>query len=311
MADRIRDKRLRNWSWFNNQVLDCYGPTIGADGIAVYMVLVRFADQAAQTSYPAVPTISAATGMSVRQVSRVLVALARHGLVRITPQYGPDGRQSSNLYTLLELPPAGGREDGARDILPPAGGRGDATGASTPPPASHRGDATQASPSLPPGHPPDATQASKQDSGNQTHPIQREGERPGPSPPAETFDAQTLRPWLAEQCAEAGLPASAVDFARELAAWQDQIASGRRHVVPTAKGQAADLRLWLRRAIAWAQSHPPEVKHGTAVPPAQRSAGPTAAAIAHSQAELAAGVAAILARKAAPGDGGPPDVPPL
>ncbi|HUS17944.1 MAG TPA: helix-turn-helix domain-containing protein [Chloroflexia bacterium] len=311
MADRLRDKRPGNWSWFNNEILDRLGATIGAGGIAVYMVLVRYAHNETQTCYPAVPTISAATGVSPRQVSRILAQLARAGLIHIRPRYDASGQQSSNLYTLLEVPVGLGQgATAAPAAMTGWHGEGDRV-ASTPLTASHREGDRVASTPLTHSQGEGDRVAYKPDVMNQTYRNQREGESAAPSPPAEFFDAETLRPWLAEQCAAAGLPAGAVDFARELAAWHDQIAAGRRPVGPAASAQAADLRLWLRRAVAWAQSHPQEGQHGTPIPPAQRPARPDATALAATRAELAAGIAAIVARQAVARGEGAPDVPPL
>lgn len=103
MNASVRDNRRSNWGWFNYEVLDQHGAAIGPNGIAVYMALVRFANNETQAASPAVPRIAKAIGLSERTVQRTLALLETAGLIAITPRYTEDGDRTSNLYTLLDL----------------------------------------------------------------------------------------------------------------------------------------------------------------------------------------------------------------
>jgi hypothetical protein len=84
MSD-IRDTRQGGWGWYQYELLDTYGPHIGAPAIAVYVALTRFANNATQTTRPAAERIGEVTGLSTRQVRRELAVLAREGLIRSAP----------------------------------------------------------------------------------------------------------------------------------------------------------------------------------------------------------------------------------
>lgn len=73
-----------------------------------------------------------------------------------------------------------------------------------------------------------------------------------------------LRQWVAQQLAEAGLPAHAVNLDEQTARWHD---APRRHT-------EGDWRNWIRRAIDWATTHPAEWQHAAPrrPPPAPPSA---------------------------------------
>jgi DNA-binding MarR family transcriptional regulator len=148
VMDNVRSLRNQGWAWFDYAVLDTHGPKIKAAGIAVYMVLARHAGNETQQAFPALQSIAAKTGMSDRQVKRVLKTLADEGLISIEPQHDADGRQLSNLYTLLPIMSYRG------DTQSPSGGTH----------SPGEGD----------------TQSPKQDSGNNTHRNKRETVAPAP-----------------------------------------------------------------------------------------------------------------------------------
>ena len=109
MTDQVDDTRRKNWGWFYYEVVDQWGATIKADGLAVYMVLIRHADQEG-TCYPSTATIAEKTGLSRRHVVSTLQTLAGHNLISITSRtsIGDHGGtvHQSNLYRLLPLPSA-------------------------------------------------------------------------------------------------------------------------------------------------------------------------------------------------------------
>ncbi|MGB2775418.1 MAG: helix-turn-helix domain-containing protein, partial [Anaerolineae bacterium] len=63
--NQIIDERRTNWFWIDNEVVDRFGPQIGAYGLAVYAALARFADGHTRIAFPAIPTI--ATQLSVHR----------------------------------------------------------------------------------------------------------------------------------------------------------------------------------------------------------------------------------------------------
>lgn len=235
--DRVRDTRQRDWGWFNYSLLDTYGPLIKADGIAVYVALVRHADNATQTCHPSYETLAGETGLSRRQVMRVIERLATVGLLRVTPQSTTttEGKRvhAANRYTLLAL-----------DVAPVA-----EAPAPRPAPvvvtASHQGSDTQ---------------SPKQDSTDKTQSEQEreiptgEGSALAPAPdgegdewPAVTVldrDALCTARYLA--FAQGVVPGVRVDgtwLAAEFAAYRDSVADrGKRSA-----DWGAGWRAWLRR----------------------------------------------------------------
>lgn len=108
--DSVQDTRRKNWGWFYYDLVDQWGETIKADGLAVMMVLIRHADNDTHDCYPSTATIAQKTGLSRRYVVTVLQRLAGHGLITITPRVITSAAGNtipqSNLYTLLPLPSA-------------------------------------------------------------------------------------------------------------------------------------------------------------------------------------------------------------
>ena len=80
--NQIIDERRTNWFWIDNEVVDRFGPQIGAYGLAVYAALARFADGHTRIAFPAIPTI--ATQLSVHPVSYTHMTLPTSDLVEIS-----------------------------------------------------------------------------------------------------------------------------------------------------------------------------------------------------------------------------------
>lgn len=98
----LRDARRPGWCWLDNAVIDDYAPRIGAHGLAVYLVLVRFADRDGNC-FPAHQKIMDLLGLSRNTVKKALDALTDAGLLRVAARRGDDGSQTSHLYTLLHV----------------------------------------------------------------------------------------------------------------------------------------------------------------------------------------------------------------
>lgn len=102
--DKLRDRRRRRgWFHVDNELINVYGPQIGANGIAVYNVLCCYAD-GNQQSFPGVLTIAALISRSDREVQNALKLLEKNSLIAITPRYRAGTRERlSNLYTVLDI----------------------------------------------------------------------------------------------------------------------------------------------------------------------------------------------------------------
>lgn len=106
---QVKDGRQHGWFTIYNDVIDIYGPQMGANGLAVYAVLARFADASTREAHPSHERIAELTALSRSSVIRSLNNLRDMGLITIEKQYaknaGGGRRQLPSLYTLL-LPSA-------------------------------------------------------------------------------------------------------------------------------------------------------------------------------------------------------------
>ena len=103
VMNQIIDERRTNWFWIDNEVVDRFGPQIGAYGLAVYAALARFADGHTRIAFPAIPTI--ATQLSVH---RSTVVAAIKNLENTDPPLitvAAGGGRTANTYTLNDLSP--------------------------------------------------------------------------------------------------------------------------------------------------------------------------------------------------------------
>ncbi len=70
----------------------------------VYIVLCSFADNETQQCFPSVPKIAEYCGCSPSTVKRSLKRLEKLGLIHIEQRQDENGRSTTNVYTILELP---------------------------------------------------------------------------------------------------------------------------------------------------------------------------------------------------------------
>ncbi|RIK38001.1 MAG: hypothetical protein DCC55_22440 [Chloroflexi bacterium] len=101
MSDLLRDNRQPGFCIIDNELLDEYAPRIGAYGVAVYALIVRFAGRK-DAAFPSYQTIADRIGISRRKAISTVQALLDMGLIEKTKRVGPTGN-TSNLYTLLDL----------------------------------------------------------------------------------------------------------------------------------------------------------------------------------------------------------------
>lgn len=103
----VRDIRLPGWFWARSELIDVYGPQIGAYGIAVYCVLAKCADNHTQEAYPGIEYIARLVGCSTRQVQRKLQQMEELGLIAIKSTKTSTGASGPNHYWLLSIQDAG------------------------------------------------------------------------------------------------------------------------------------------------------------------------------------------------------------
>lgn len=104
MASRhtARDARTPGWYWSDNDLIDHYGPLIGAYGIAVYSALARYADRDGR-SFPSYNKLAKQLHMSRMKVISTIKDLADYGLITIEQRLDARGDPASNEYTLTEI----------------------------------------------------------------------------------------------------------------------------------------------------------------------------------------------------------------
>lgn len=101
MADEVRDRREKDWTWFDDVIVDHYGPIIGAYGVAVYMVIARHSNVETQDSFPSHDTIAKKLNVSKATVKRAIALLKQEKLIAVKTRKTKVGDPDSNIYTLL------------------------------------------------------------------------------------------------------------------------------------------------------------------------------------------------------------------
>jgi DNA-binding MarR family transcriptional regulator len=77
--DNLRDGRVKNWFYLENDLLDREDLTIYEK--MIYIVIARFVDKE-DRAFPSVPTIAKNGSMSERQVQMIINSLVRKGLIK-------------------------------------------------------------------------------------------------------------------------------------------------------------------------------------------------------------------------------------
>lgn len=99
MSIKVRDTRRPGWFWIDNELLDIYGPNIGAYGLAVYMALGRVSRNGECKT--TVRQIAAMLDVSPQTAMRALDKLIESGLVCLEKKSDGDG---PSIYFLCEVP---------------------------------------------------------------------------------------------------------------------------------------------------------------------------------------------------------------
>jgi len=97
--DNLRDGRVKNWFYLENDLLDRQDLTIYEK--MIYIVIARYVDKE-DKAFPSVPTISKKGSMSERQVQMIINSLVKKGLIKKEPRMNNKSK-TSNLYTLLSV----------------------------------------------------------------------------------------------------------------------------------------------------------------------------------------------------------------
>ena len=99
--DNLRDGRVRNWFYLENDLLDREDLTIYEK--MIYIVVARYVDKE-NKAFPSIPTIAKKGSMSVRQVQMIVNSLIKKGLIKRELRINKNNKsKTSNLYTLLSV----------------------------------------------------------------------------------------------------------------------------------------------------------------------------------------------------------------
>ncbi|MCL4415758.1 MAG: helix-turn-helix domain-containing protein [Actinobacteria bacterium] len=100
-TDNLRDGRVKNWFYLENELLDRQDLSIYEK--MIYIVIARFVDRE-DKAFPSVPTIAKKGSMSERQVQAIINCLVKKGLLKKESRINKENKsKTSNLYTLLSI----------------------------------------------------------------------------------------------------------------------------------------------------------------------------------------------------------------
>ena len=101
--DNLRDGRVKNWFYLENDLLDREDLTIYEK--TVYIVIARYVNSE-NTAFPSYETIAKKGSMAKVQAMRVVKSLIKKGLLKKDARKNKiNGGSTSNLYTLLNPKP--------------------------------------------------------------------------------------------------------------------------------------------------------------------------------------------------------------
>jgi len=99
----ITDERRPSWCWIDNNVIDVFGPVVGPNAIAVYLVLARHANNDTRKAWPSFATIAKMAGMSRPTAIKAVGRLVEVGLIAVEKRSSGYGDWDSNAYVLLSV----------------------------------------------------------------------------------------------------------------------------------------------------------------------------------------------------------------
>lgn len=99
----VVDERRPGWCWVDNDVIDKFGPILGPNAMAVYLVLARYANKDTRKAWPSFATIAKLAGISRPTAIKAIRKLINAGLVSSEKRGSGYGDWDSNSYTLLPV----------------------------------------------------------------------------------------------------------------------------------------------------------------------------------------------------------------
>ncbi len=113
--DSLRDGRVRNWFYIENDLLDRQDLNIYKK--MIYIVIARYVDKE-DKAFPSVPTIAKKGSMSIRQVQMIINSLVKKGLIKKEPRINKYNKsKTSNLYTLLSVNKSKSDKDDKKGVV--------------------------------------------------------------------------------------------------------------------------------------------------------------------------------------------------
>jgi len=113
--DNLRDGRVRNWFYLENDLLDREDLSIYEK--TVYIVIARYVN-GENKAFPSYGTIAKKGSMAKVQAKRVVKSLIKKGLLKKEARRNKDNKShTSNLYTLLNPNPKDENNDGKDEVV--------------------------------------------------------------------------------------------------------------------------------------------------------------------------------------------------
>ena len=114
-SDNLRDGRVRNWFYLENNLLDRQDLNIYEK--MIYIVIARFVDKE-DKAFPSVPTIAKKGSMSERQVQAIINSLVKKKLLKKESRLNKDNKsKTSNLYTLCSVKSNQLKKEGDTEVV--------------------------------------------------------------------------------------------------------------------------------------------------------------------------------------------------
>jgi len=113
--DNLRDGRIKNWFYLENDLLDRQDLTIYEK--MIYIVIARYVDKE-DKAFPSVPTIAKKGSMSERQVQMIINSLVKKGFIKKESRINKYNKsKTSNLYTLLSVKKNQSNKDNEEEVV--------------------------------------------------------------------------------------------------------------------------------------------------------------------------------------------------
>jgi len=113
--DNLRDGRVKNWFYLENDLLDRQDLNIYEK--MIYIVIARYVNKE-DKAFPSVPTVAKKGSMSERQVQMIINSLVKKGLIKKESRINKYNRsKTSNLYTLLSVKKKQSNKDNKEEVV--------------------------------------------------------------------------------------------------------------------------------------------------------------------------------------------------